>query len=79
MNRFVRVVDGVRDLAIWLSPAFNGGTGRGPLAMGREAPSSSSAPSNPGAKPPLGSNPAFSKATAGVSVTDMSVFEEPTA
>ena len=69
MNRIVRVVDGVRDLAVWLSPAYaTNGAGRGPLAA--SGMDSMAAPAKPAT-----SNPAYSKAhSGGVSVTDVTVL-----
>lgn len=69
MNRIVKVVDGVRDLAVWLSPAFaTHGTGRGPLAA-------SGLDSMPAAAKPATSNPAYSKVhSGGVSLTEVNVL-----
>lgn len=64
LNRIVRVVDGIRDLAVWLSPMFSGGVGRGPLAGVRDS------------GPPPRSNPALARHSTGVSITDMSVLED---
>ena len=65
LNRIVRVVDGIRDLAVWLSPMFSGGAGRGPLAGVRDVPA-----------PRPGGNPALARHSTGVSITDMTVLED---
>jgi hypothetical protein len=69
LNRIVRVVDGVRDLAVWLSPAYaTHGAGRGPLAA-------SGLDSMAAQTKPAASNPAYSKVhSGGVSVTDVTVL-----
>ena len=65
LTKIVRVIDGLRELAMWLSPAFSNGAGRGPLASVREAASDKR----------VGGPPSFTRPPgAGVSVTDMSVF-----
>lgn len=76
MNRIVRVVDGVRDLAVWLSPAFGNGAGNGPL-VGSD--SGSAASSRPAPANPAAPNAAYRNVhTGGVSVTDVSVLGGPT-
>lgn len=73
LTRILSAVEAVRDLALWLSPAFGGGQGRGPLAAAR----AQTVPTVTRPAPRASSNPAApAPASTGTLVTDLTEFEE---
>lgn len=69
LGRIVHVIAGIRDVAVWLYPAFAGGNGRGPVYAGSFTPAQGK---------PSGGSPAASRSprSPGSLATDMSDFEE---
>lgn len=72
LNRFLAAVEAVRDLALWLSPVFGQGQGRGPLSGARPAPSK---PVPRPAGNPAAPGTSGSPGSSGTLVTDLTEFE----